>query len=218
MAKKTKPESGMHPNNTLVVEQSRNESGAQAMARKVMDPGMRHALTASAFAGEALGDLKGPDLMDYIRYVLNAADKCEAGELALASRTLIAQAITLDSMFTELARRSAANMGEYLDASERYARLALKAQANSRSTLEALAKLHQPREQIVKHVHVNDGGQAVVANQIHQHEGEGQNEKTSEQSHATGTSGDSPLKTAALAVRDQSARTDLNNLQTGRKC
>ncbi|OYU35259.1 MAG: hypothetical protein CFE35_09710 [Novosphingobium sp. PASSN1] len=43
----------------------------------------------------------------------------------------------------------------------RYMRLALKAQAACRSTLEALARLHQPREQTVKHVHVSEGGQAV---------------------------------------------------------
>lgn len=39
-----------------------------------------------------------------------------------------------------------------------------------RATLEALAKLHQPREQTVKHVHVNEGGRAIVADQIHQHQ------------------------------------------------
>jgi hypothetical protein len=37
-------------------------------------------------------------------------------------------------------------MSEYLDAAERYGRLAMKAQGNCRATLEALAKLHQPRE------------------------------------------------------------------------
>ena len=68
-------------------------------------------------------------------------------------------------------------------------RLALKAQSASRSTLEALAKLHQPREQTVKHVHVNSGGQAVVADAIHQHTGGAENAKTIEQSHATGSDG-----------------------------
>lgn len=59
------------------------------------------------------------------------------------------------------------NLGEYPQAMERYTRLALKAQGNCRATLEALAKLHQPREQTVKHVHVNEGGQAVVADHFH---------------------------------------------------
>ena len=71
-------------------------------------------------------------------------------------------------------------------------RLALKAQANCRATLEALAKLHQPREQTVKHVHVNQGGQAIVADNIHQHAGGRKNGKSNEQSHATGAAGESP--------------------------
>ncbi|MXP28266.1 hypothetical protein GRI58_05455 [Porphyrobacter algicida] len=80
-------------------------------------------------------------------------------------------------------------MADYPEASERYARLALKSQSNCRATLEALAKLHQPREQIVKHVHVNDGGQAVIADEIHQHGGRGSNGKADKQSHATDCNG-----------------------------
>jgi hypothetical protein len=87
-------------------------------------------------------------------------------------------------MFTELARRSALNMGDYINASETYARLALKAQANSRATIEALVRLHQPREQTVKHVHVNQGAQAVVADNFHHHTGAGKNGNSNKQSHA----------------------------------
>ena len=115
-----------------------------------------------------------------------------AGDIAFASRMLAAQAVTLDTMFTELARRAALNMGEYLNAAEQYARLALKAQGNSRATLEALAKLHQPREQTVRHVHVNQGGQAIVAEQFHHHTGGGQNVESAKQSHTTGDAGTSP--------------------------
>lgn len=100
----------------------------------------------------------------------------------MASDILSAQAVVLDTMFTELARRASLNMGQYIEASERYMRLALKAQANCRATLEALGKLHQPREQTVKHVHLNEGGQAIVADQIHQHTGGQENGKTDEQS------------------------------------
>jgi hypothetical protein len=67
--------------------------------------------------------------------------------------------------------------------------LALKAQANCRATLEALARLHQPREQIVKHVHVNQGAQAVVADRFHHHDGGRKNGKSVEQSDATGATG-----------------------------
>lgn len=58
---------------------------------------------------------------------------------------LAAQAITLDAMTTDLARHAALNKGEYINAAERYARLALKAQSNSRATLWALTKRERGR-------------------------------------------------------------------------
>ena len=190
MGRKLKPAGGMQPNNTLELEQSADETGAQAMARKVLEPHLRHAVTASAFASIVLGkDFEGPGLMDYVRHEQFVTAKAESGDLAVASRLLTAQAVTLDSMFTELARRAALNMGEYINAAERFARLALKAQSNCRATLETLAKLHQPREQTVRHVHVNEGGQAVVADHFHQHTGGQKNEKSIKQSHATAPAG-----------------------------
>lgn len=171
MAKEAKLVGEMQPNNSLVVEQTADETGAQAMARKLLEPSLRHALSASAFAGKVLGDVEGPGIMDFVGHVQSATGKAKKGDLAMASEMLAAQAITLDSMFTELARRTALNMGEYIGAAERYGRLALKAQSNCRATVEALAKLHQPREQTVRHVHVSEGGQAAIAEQLHHHSG-----------------------------------------------
>ena len=176
---RTKPTGGMQPNNALLIEQSPDETGAQALARKVLEPEFRNALSASAFAGKVLGnDIEAPGIMDFADHVQKATGKAEAGDLAIASRLLASQAITLDAMFTELARRTALNMGDYINAAESYGRLALKAQSNCRATLEALARLHQPREQTVKHVHVNEGGQAVVADHFHQHTGDRENGKS----------------------------------------
>lgn len=203
MANRTKPAGGMKANNALTVEQSPDETGAQAMARKLLEPHLRHALSASAFAGKVLGsDMEGPGIMDFVDHVQMATGKAEAGDLAIASRLLAAQAITLDSMFTELARRAALNMGDYINAAERYGRLALKAQSNCRATLEALAKLHQPREQTVRHVHVNEGGQAVIADQFHHHAGGNKNGHSVDQSDATGPAGAS----AALPGPDANGR------------
>jgi hypothetical protein len=93
-------------------------------------------------------------------------------------------------------------MGQYLDAAERYARLAMKAQANSRAALEALVKLHQPREQTVRHVHVNEGGQAVIADQFHHHTGGQENAENADQCHATGTAGPSAALPSTNPLRD----------------
>lgn len=109
-------------------------------------------------------------------------NQAASDDMAFASRILTAQVARLDTMFTELTRRAALNVGEYLSAVERYARLALRAQSNGRATLEALAKLQQPREQTGRHLHVNQGGQTIVAEQFHQHAWGGQNVAPTEQS------------------------------------
>jgi hypothetical protein len=70
-------------------------------------------------------------------------------------------------------------------------RLGLKAQAQCRATIEALDRLTSGRVQTVKHVHVNEGGQAIVADQFHQHTGGQKSGQSAEQPHATGEAGES---------------------------
>lgn len=157
-------------------------------------PFSRHAFVA----GEAnlrqvafLDDVDKPRWHDYRDEFTSRAAKAATGDRVASSELLTAQALSLDSIYTEYARIALVNI-QNADASERYMRLALKAQSNARATLEALAKLHQPREQTVRHVHVNDGGQAVIADEFHHHsEGDG-NEKSDEQPHATRAIGQRP--------------------------
>lgn len=181
------------PNNSLDVGRGKDETEAQAIARSMVAPSFRHAMTTGQLLKTHFtGALTPPGLGDYADALRERGDKAAKGDLEFVSRMLAAQASTLDTIFAEMARRMACNMGEYLGATETYARIALKAQANSRSTLEALAKLHQPREQTVRHVHVNEGGQAVIADEFHLHGGNGENGKSVKQSHATGAAGQSP--------------------------
>ena len=109
----------------------------------------------------------GPGFGDYADAIHARGTDAAKGDMDATCRVLAAQAMTLDMVFTEMARR----MAENLSATDTYARIALKAQAQSRATLETLAKIHQPREQTVRHVHVNEGGQAVIADQVHNHTG-----------------------------------------------
>lgn len=184
---KRKPADNFNPNNSLVVEQDKDETGAQATARKLIQPAFKNAVVSSSFLGKMLGTGEElPGLHDYATAVHVAAKGAAEGNLEMASKILASHALSLDAMFAEYARRSAMNMGDYVQSSERYGRLALKAQSNCRATLEALAKLHQPREQTVRHVHVNEGGQAVVAEHFHNHRGAAENAKSNEQCHATG--------------------------------
>ena len=159
----------------------------QIVARSLLSPIPRHSILAATFGVRYSGGK--PPLMDRIAVLTGEVEKASNGDMAMASQILASQAISLDAMFAELARRAGNCMGEYPDAMDRYMRLALKAQANSRATIEALAKLHQPREQTVRHVHVNEGGQAVIADQFHNHTGGTENGNSSKQSNATGAAG-----------------------------
>lgn len=166
------------------------------MAKDLLEPAVRHGHLASRLHKALLrgtDNNESPDLSNFYVGLLLETKKAEAGDVSIASRLLVAQAISLDSIFTEMARRASYNMREYPQAMEIFMRLALKAQAGSRATLAELAKLHQPREQTVRHVHVNEGGQAVIANQFHHHPG-GQDAESGEQPHAikTGAAGKLP--------------------------
>lgn len=173
----------------LDVVRREDEKIGRTLARVTLDPKARNASLAMSFGSQMFGDQLTPNATESSAVLDEEITKVIKGDLSLVSQIYTSQAISLDSLFTEMARRSGKNMGSYPDAAERYMRLALKAQSACRSTLDALARLHQPREQTVKHVHVNEGGQAIVADQFHQHTGVKENGKSVNQSHATATVG-----------------------------
>jgi len=75
---------------------------------------------------------------------------------------LTAQATSLDAIFNEMARRCALNMGEYIGAADTYMRLALKAQSQCRTTIEALAEIKNPRPvAFVKQANISHGHQQI---------------------------------------------------------
>jgi hypothetical protein len=182
----------------LQLEKRGDEKVGRTLARITLDPQTRNAALAMSFGSQMFGDQLKPEIAETSAVLAEEIQRALEGDLSLASRIHTSQAISLDALFTEMARRSGNNMGQYPDAADRYMRLALKAQAACRSSLEALARLHQPREQIVKHVHVSEGGQAVVADHFHQNSGGLKNGKTIKQSDATS----SPRAGAALPSPD----------------
>lgn len=175
------------------VAAQKGETEPETMARVLVGPYLRHGVLNHAVAERGFGKLPGePSFDDFGKAMQAKAKAAMGGDLTLATELLTAQALSLDALFGELARRATMNMGDYPLAAERYARLAFKAQSNSRAALEVLAKLHQPREQVVRHVHVNEGGQAVIANNINQHGGGMENGRENEQPHATSSASEGP--------------------------
>ena len=105
------------------------------------------------FAGEQ-------DLGELITGLKEQVRQVQDGNMGRVEAMLYGQAMTLQTIFTNLARRSAMNAGEYIDAADKYMRLALKAQSQCRATLETLAEIKNPMPYI-KQANIANGPQQV---------------------------------------------------------
>ena len=117
---------------------------AQRVSKLYADGVLPLAQIAEMFS-RGLGGENDTDMMATYERMLEVGEAVNGGSLATAERLLFAQAATLNVLFAELTRRAALNMGQHLDATETYLRLALKAQAQSRATVQTLAEVKQPR-------------------------------------------------------------------------
>ena len=86
------------------------------------------------------------EVSDYILELQKAGNEVVDGNLGRLERMLTSQAIALDTIFNKLAVRAANS--EYMKNYEGFMRLAFKAQAQARSTVEALAMLKHPQPYI----------------------------------------------------------------------
>ena len=107
----------------------------------------------SKFAGEA-------DLAETVADLRNQVKEVQAGDMGRVEAMLYGQAMTLQTIFTSLARKAVAQ--EYLKQFQVNLALALKAQAQCRATLEALAEIKNPRPvSFVRQANISNGPQQV---------------------------------------------------------
>ena len=138
----TKPNAAAERSVTLTAI-TKEETRSETMAKLSVDGILPLALTADMLGRGLAGE--ECDLTATLGRMTETAKAVEAGDLRALEHMLSAQALTLNLMFTELTRRASMNMGQHLPAVEAYLRLALKAQAQSRATVEALAEIKNPR-------------------------------------------------------------------------
>jgi hypothetical protein len=117
-----------------------------------------NASVAVHFVRPQHGELSLTDMVASLREHGEAVNR---GDLSAAERMLNAQAAALNVIFCELARRAALNMGEHMGATESYLRLALKAQSQSRATVETLAAIKNPPVVFVRQANIAHGPQQV---------------------------------------------------------
>ena len=133
-------------------------SDARRLAEVAADPTVTAGYLAATYAKGITGTT---DLTELVGVVRDAAERARGGDLGELEVMLAAQATALNAIFGELARRSAANLGEYINAADRYLRLALKAQAQCRATVETLAAIKNPPVVFAKQANIAAGPQQV---------------------------------------------------------
>ncbi|MEC5217935.1 hypothetical protein RCH09_002899 [Actimicrobium sp. GrIS 1.19] len=147
---------------TLQVIKEAGKSPEQQLAALSISPIVANTVTAKAFTAR---NFPSSNLMRTIDAMTEKAAKVNAGDLSELEATLTAQAMTLNTIFNELAQRAAGNLGTHLSTTEAYLRLAFKAQAQCRATIETLAEVQYPKSatfikqaNIAQQQQVNNGG------------------------------------------------------------
>jgi hypothetical protein len=157
-AKAPAKEPGNNPNILRVVPREGGKSQEALSAEIAYDPAARSLAGARGFIKGTMGEQALTESLEALNVQVK---EVQSGNLSGAEKTLVAQANTLDAIFNELARRAALNMGEYLNATEMYLRLALKAQSQCRATLETLTAIKNPPIVYARQANVTTGPQQV---------------------------------------------------------
>lgn len=183
-----------------------------AATRMFIGPHLLNGNVAAYFAKSQSGEMLPAAAV--VTALTESAKRVNANNLQEVEATLISQATVLNVMFSELGRRAALNMGEYLDASERYFRMALKAQNQCRMTLETLSNIKNPPVIYAKQANITNGPQQVN-NHAHASENKNQPNKVLEQGNeqrmdtatqSQTSAGNSELEAVEAGHRPQDSR------------
>lgn len=130
-------------------------------ARIALTPSLNAAAVLEVF-GTWVGGDEAPDIGDLAASLSAGTRELWAGDMKRGEAMLFSQAHALQGIFVNLARRAAKQ--EYLKQWDAYMRMALKAQAQCRMTIETLATIKDPPTVFAKQANINNGGQKQVNN------------------------------------------------------
>lgn len=142
----------------LTVERTPDQTSEQATAEVALNPAMNAAFVVDTYQSNILGDDVDTDAL--VATLRASMDKSAAGDLSGLEAMLIGQATALQTIFVSLAKR--AHHQQYQRHLEAFLGLALKAQAQSRATIQAVIDLKFPRQAtFVKQANIAHGPQQV---------------------------------------------------------
>lgn len=142
----------------LRIQGEEGKSEKRQIAEAGLSESILNSVTARKFNRVTIGET---DLNETIHAMKEKIAKVNNGDLSTLEATLTAQTVSLNAIFNEMARRAAANMGEYMSATETYMRLALKAQSQCARTIEVISNMKNPPIVYAKQMNVANGNQQV---------------------------------------------------------
>ena len=145
--------------NQLDVPVKNGRPEGRCLADVAIEPAVSAAYITSLMSKGVFGVTGVNDLTAALR---DAVQSAKDGDLSEYEGMLGAQAYALNAIFLEMTRRAAINLGNHLQATEQYMRLALKAQSQARTTIETLAEVKNPRAvAFVRQANIANGPQQV---------------------------------------------------------
>lgn len=143
---------------TLKMKVVEGEDESLTMARLLLSPEALASLTLVAYSSSP-EHARAEHVLAALTEQLKAL---QSGSLDRSESALLVQAHTLDAIFNQLALLSKNNLGKNFDVAERLLRLALKAQSQSRATLETLLQAKNPSGvAFVRQANIANGPQQV---------------------------------------------------------
>jgi hypothetical protein len=129
----------------LAIPAGAGDSIDKAFASAMLSSVYSNALTASRFVSGIAGDKKlGPN--ETVDYFKCAANRVNDGDMIQVEAMLMSQSLTLNAIFCEMSTLAAQKLKVSIPGAEMLMRMAFKAQAQCRSSLEALAEIKNPRQ------------------------------------------------------------------------
>ena len=129
-------------------------------AKMLNSASVMSAVTSDAFSKSMFPDIDLSELIDDLK---TKVEKVQSGDMTAMEAMLVGQAHSLQTIFVSLARK--ASNQEYLKNYGMFMSLALKAQSQSRATIQALVELKYPKQtNFVKQANIANGHQQINNN------------------------------------------------------
>ena len=142
-----------------IENEGRTQNTLPGLSNLAYHPPTTNRLVTRMFTSKTMGaDLSFQEMV----LTLNQQVKdLQQGDSSQTESILFCQAVTLNAIFLEMARRAAMNMNEHIHATQAYMRMALRAQNQVRLTLETINNIKNPSVVIAKQANFTSGPQQI---------------------------------------------------------